>query len=99
MYYHLNFFTSLKSLIIYKIGIELFANKLEAFTHHKAFRKAIKQQMLMSNDNKELIIDYEFALMFKLNKSNCLKFISQRIRQISKLFCRIDFGLVDEQSA
>lgn len=60
----------LMQLIIKRIGIETFTNKLGEVSKHESYSKAGKQPQIRISSHTDLLLDYEFCKLFKALEGN-----------------------------
>lgn len=69
---------NLYQLIVKRIGIETFLDKLNDVSRHEMYSKASKHPQLYCKTSKELLLDYEFCRLFKILESMIVKAVTRR---------------------
>lgn len=71
VYYTVDYLNSekLRDTICKRIGVEQFEDKLEHISQSEAYTKALQRPIFSYTSSIQLLYDYEFARIFKLNES------------------------------
>ncbi|XP_046405737.1 general vesicular transport factor p115 [Ischnura elegans] len=69
---------NLRQLIMKRIGLEIFLDKLGEVSRHELYSKAAKQPQLQPKQPSELLLDHEFCRLFKALEGVIIKSITAK---------------------
>lgn len=65
-------------LIVKRIGVETFVDKLNEVTRHENYSKSIKHPQMRCKTASELLLDYEFCKLFKILEGMVVKAVTSQ---------------------
>jgi len=68
----------LERIIKKRIGVELFQDKLEALSKSDSYAKALQKPQLKLSKSTDMILDYEFARLYKILEGSITRMLTTR---------------------